>query len=77
MSNEFNVVKFYETFAKIIAEREGVDIKVTVRRKEEADAKNDTGLRQLRQDLSVVPARETQSVLLDSVRQSRTISHVS
>ena len=33
MSNQFNVVKFYETFARIIAEREGVDVKVAVRPK--------------------------------------------
>ena len=33
MGNEFNAVKFYQTFARIIAEREGVDIKVNVRRK--------------------------------------------
>ena len=76
MSNQFNAVKFFETFAKIIADREGVDIKVTVRRKEEADAENDTDLRQLRKDLPVVSERETQSILLDPVRQSRTISHV-
>ena len=72
-----NVVKFYETFAKIIAEREKVEITVTVKRKEEADATNDIDLRQLRKDLSVVPARETQSILLDPVCQSRAISHVS
>lgn len=77
MSNRFNAIKFFETFAKIIAEREKVEITVTVRRKEEADAENDTDLRQLRKNLSVVPARETQSVLLDSMRQSRAISHVS
>ena len=35
MSNQFNAVKFFETFAKIIADREGVEIKVTVRRKED------------------------------------------
>ena len=77
MSNQFNAVKFFETFAKIIAEREKVEITVTVRRKEEADATNDTDLRQLRKDLSIVSAREAQSVLLDPVCQSRTISHVS
>ena len=33
MGNQFNAVKFFETYAKIIAEREGVDIKVTVRRR--------------------------------------------
>lgn len=77
MSNQFNAVKFFETFAKIIAEREKVEITVTVRRKEEADATNDTDLRQLRKDLSIVSAREAQSVLLDPMRQSRTISHVS
>jgi hypothetical protein len=77
MSNQFNAVKFFETFAKIIAEREKVEISVTVRRKEEADATNDTDLRQLRKDLSVVSAREAQSVLLEQVRQSRAISHVS
>jgi hypothetical protein len=77
VSNQFNAVKFFETFAKIIAEREKVEITVTVRRKEEADAENDTDLRQLRKDLSIVSAREAQSVLLDPVRQSRTISHVS
>ena len=76
MSGEFNVVKFYETFAKIIAEREGVEITVTVRRKEEADAENDTDLRQLRKDIPVVSERETQSILLDPVCQSRAISHV-
>lgn len=31
MNNEFNAVKFFETFARIIAEREGVDIKVRVK----------------------------------------------
>ena len=35
MANEFNAVKFFETFARIIADREGVDIKVNVRRKVE------------------------------------------
>ena len=35
MCNQFNVVKFYETFAKIIAEREAVDIKVEVRKKDD------------------------------------------
>ena len=35
MSNQFNAVKFFETFARIIAEREKVDIKVTVRLKDE------------------------------------------
>ena len=34
MTGQFNVVKFYETFAAIIAEREQVKISVTVRRKE-------------------------------------------
>lgn len=35
MAKEFNAVKFFETFARIIADREGVDIKVNVRRKVE------------------------------------------
>lgn len=76
MSNQFNAVKFFETFAKIIAEREKVEIKVTVRRKEDADATDDTRVRQLRKDLSVVPEGEAQSVLFEPVRQSRTIAHV-
>ena len=33
MENTFNAVKFYQTFARIIADREGVDIKVNVRKK--------------------------------------------
>ena len=35
MSNQFNVIKFYETFARIISEREKVEIAVHVRLKEE------------------------------------------
>ena len=35
MSGQFNVVKFYETFAKIIAERENVYIAVSVRLKDD------------------------------------------
>lgn len=34
--SEENVKRFYETLAKIIAEREGVKIKVTVKKKETA-----------------------------------------
>jgi hypothetical protein len=37
MSGQFNAVKFFETFAAIIAEREKVSITVNVRRKEEVD----------------------------------------
>lgn len=36
MTGQFNVVKFYETFAAIIAEREQVKITVTVTRKEDS-----------------------------------------
>ena len=54
MSNEFNVVKFYEVFARIIAEREGVEITVTVRRKEEADAENHIHVPDVRQRVPAV-----------------------
>lgn len=37
---EKNVRRFYETLAKIIGEREGVDIKVTVRRREDVENEN-------------------------------------
>lgn len=76
MSNQFNVVKFFETFAAIIAEREKVEIKVTVRRKEETDATDDSCVRQLRKDVPVAPVRQVQPFLLDTVRDSRTASHV-
>ena len=32
-----NVVKFFETLAKIISEKEGVNVKVEVKRKESKD----------------------------------------
>ena len=42
MSNQFNAVKFFETFAKIIADREGVDITVEVRKKNDLNQALDT-----------------------------------
>ena len=35
MSDRPNMVKFYETFARIISDREGVDVRVTVRMRDD------------------------------------------
>lgn len=42
MDNQINVVKFYEAFARIIAEREGVCIDVKVRLKDDSAQVLDT-----------------------------------
>ena len=61
-----NGVRFYETLAKIIGEREGVEITVKVREVSQI-ATNDIEVRSVRDDIPESTMREVQSLLLDQV----------
>lgn len=60
------MVRFYETLAKIIGEREGVEITVKVREVSQI-ATNDIEVRSVRDDIPESTMREVQSLLLDQV----------
>lgn len=61
-----NVVRFYETLAKIIGEREGVEITVKVK-EVDRNAADDIEVRSVRESVSESSMREVQSFLFDRV----------